>query len=241
VVVDVATVRAGTDHAFSEAVVRLPVGRLCYAPPDYAPAVAPPPRAHGGSVTFGSFNNVAKLTPAVLALWADVLRAVPGARLLIKWHSLDDADERRRLVEAFAAHGVDAARLALRGHSPHAAMLAEYGDVDIALDPFPFCGGLTSCEALWMGVPVITLPGVRPVSRQTLALLTQLGLTELAAHDAGDYVARAAALAGDAPRLAALRAGLRGRIAASTLGDPARFSRAVEDALRDLWRRWCAG
>jgi predicted O-linked N-acetylglucosamine transferase (SPINDLY family) len=222
--------------------VRLPVGRLCYAPPDYAPAVAPPPhaRAGGGAVTFGSFNNVAKLTPAVLALWADVLHAVPGARLLLKWHSLDDADERRRLTDAFAAHGIAATRLALRGYSPHAAMLAEYGDVDIALDPFPFCGGLTSCEALWMGVPVITLPGVRPVSRQTFALLSQLGLTELAARDAGDYVARAAALAGDAPRLAALRAGLRGRIGASTLGDAARFTRALEDALRTLWRHWCA-
>src|SRR5258706_16406411 len=120
-------------------------------------------------------------------------------------------------------------------------MLGEYGDVDIALDPFPFCGGLTSCEALWMGVPVVTLPGTRPVSRQTLALLTRLGLTELAARDPADYVAIAARLAGDGAQLAALRASLRARLAGSTLGDGPRFTRDFEDAVRALWRRWCAG
>jgi len=153
----------------------------------------------------------------VIALWSRVLGAVPGSRLVLKWKSLADAAECARLRQAFAAHAIDPERLDLRGRSPHAAMLAEYGDVDIALDPFPFCGGLTSCEALWMGVPIVTLPGSRAVSRQTLGFLSPIGLAELSAETAERYVAIAAGLAGDRDRLAALRAGLRDRMAASPL------------------------
>ncbi len=237
---DAATVPEGAERWFTEAVVRLPIGRLCYGAPAHAPAVAPPPAATRGHVTFVSFNNLTKVTPAVIALWARVLDAVHGAHLVLKWRSLADAAERARLHAGFAAHGIAPERLLLRGHSAHAQMLAEYGDVDIALDPFPFCGGLTSAEALWMGVPIVTLPGARPVSRQTLAFLTQIGLTELAARDDADYVAIAARLAGDPQSLAALRAGLRDRITASPLGDGARFARALEDAYRAMWQRWCA-
>ncbi|MBV8167517.1 MAG: tetratricopeptide repeat protein, partial [Alphaproteobacteria bacterium] len=240
VLLDAATVPAGAERWFTETVVRLPVGRLCYGAPAHAPAVAPLPAAAREQVSFGSFNNLTKITPAVIALWARVLDAVPGARLVLKWRSLADASERARLQAGFAAHGIAPARIDLRGHSAHAQMLAEYGDVDIALDPFPFCGGLTSAEALWMGVPIVTLPGARAVSRQTLAFLTQIGLTELAARDADDYVAIAARLAGDRDRLAALRAGLRDRITASPLGDGARFARALEAAYRAMWQRWCA-
>ncbi len=118
-------------------------------------------------------------------------------------------------------------------------MLGEYGDVDIGLDPFPFCGGLTSCEALWMGIPIVTLPGTRPVSRQTLGFLNQVGLPELSAPSRERYVAIASELAGDLDRLAALRAGLRARMAASSLCDGPRFTRGLEAAYRTMWRTWC--
>ncbi len=192
-----------------------------------------------GAVTFGSFNNLSKVTPAVIALWAKVVNAVPAARLVLKWRSLADARERHRLLVAFEAAGLAAARIELRPHAPHAAMLAEYGDLDIALDPFPFTGGLTSCEALWMGVPVVTLPETRSVSRQTLGLLAQLGLDDLAARDPAHYVAIAAGLAREPLRLAALRATLRSRMA-SSLCDATRFARGLEAAYRDMWRGWCA-
>jgi predicted O-linked N-acetylglucosamine transferase (SPINDLY family) len=197
-----------------------------------------PARARG-HVTFGSFNNLTKVTPAEIELWAAVLRAVPGSRLILKWRSLADAAECERLRQAFAAHAIAPERLELRGRTPHDAMLGEYGDVDIALDPFPFCGGLTSCEALWMGVPIVTLPGTRPVSRQTLGFLSQLGLSELAAPNAERYVEIAAELAGDLDRLAALRAGLRARMSGSSLCDGARFARGLEAAYRAMWQRWC--
>jgi len=240
VLMDEATVPEGAERWFTETVVRLPDGRFCYAPPEYAPAVAPMPARVRGSVTFGSFNNMSKVTPAVIELWAAVLRAVPDARLMLKWKSLADATECGRLRQAFAAHSIAPERLELRGRTPHAEMLAEYGEVDIGLDPFPFCGGLTSCEALWMGVPIVTLPGVRPVSRQTLGFLTQLGLGELAASGPERYVALAAELAGDLERLASLRATMRARMAASSLCDGARFTRGLEAAYRTMWRAWCA-
>jgi predicted O-linked N-acetylglucosamine transferase (SPINDLY family) len=189
-----------------------------------------------GCVTFGSFNNLAKVTPDVLAVWANLLARVPGARLLLKRSNFDQADERRRIAADFAAAGGDLRRLELRGWSDHAAMLAEYGEVDIGLDPFPFCGGLTSCEALWMGVPVVTLAGATPVSRQTLGFLTQVGLhRELAACSRESYLAIAAGLANDADRLAALRLELRERVQASPLCDADRFARHLEAAFRDLW------
>ena len=158
-IMDETTTPSGEERWCSEALARLPHGRFCYAPPDYAPPPTEPPAMRRGSVTFGSFNNVAKIGPEVVSLWADVLRATPQSRLVLKWKSLDDDEVRTRLAAAFLAAGVEGERLDLRGFSRHADMLAEYGDVDIALDPLPFGGGLTSCEALWMGLPIVTWPG----------------------------------------------------------------------------------
>jgi predicted O-linked N-acetylglucosamine transferase (SPINDLY family) len=158
----------------------------------------------------------------------------------MKWKSFADEAERRHYTAAFAAHGVDPTRLELRPSSPHRETLAQYGDFDIALDPFPFCGGMTSCEALWMGVPIITLPRVRPVSRQTLAFLAELDAADLAARDEPHYVALAAALAADTERLRTLRASLRPRMA-QRLCDGPRFTRGLERVYRDMWRAWCAG
>jgi protein O-GlcNAc transferase len=231
----------GEEERYTEALVRLPYGRFCYAPPDDAPPIADPPALRRGYITYGSFNNIVKIGADVVALWASVLHATPQSRLVLKWKALDDADARDHLKRVFAAAGIEEGRLELRGFSPHAEMLAQYGDIDIALDPFPFGGGLTSCEALWMGVPVVTLPGDRPASRQTIGFLETLGLTECVATSREDYVRRAVALAGAPARLNALRREMRPRMAGSPLCDGPRFTRGLEAAFRQMWRRWSAG
>jgi predicted O-linked N-acetylglucosamine transferase (SPINDLY family) len=237
-VMDGSTAPPGADAWVSEALVRLPHGRFCYSPPTFAPEVAMPPAR---PVTFGSFNNIVKLRPEVVRLWAKVLDAAPGSRLLLKWKYFDTPSVRDRITGAFAAAGVGPDRLELRGGSPHAEMLAEYADVDIALDPFPFCGGLTSSEALWMGVPVVTLPLDSIASRQTLAFLHGLGLDDLAAASEDDYVRIAAALAADPDRRAELRQTLRPRMAASPMNDPKVLAAGLDKAYRQMWRRWCEG
>jgi len=224
----------GMETWFVEEILRLPMGRLCYQPVPWAPAVvAPPPCGRANQVTFGCFNNSAKLNDRVFDVWARILTALPTARLVLKWRTFNDAALCRRVHEAFAARGVEQTRVELRGPSFHAALLAEYADVDIALDPFPFTGGLTSCEALWMGVPVITWPQSRVVSRQTLAFLSAIGLPELAVDDAAGYVRLAVALAHAPDRLAALRSAMRSRMQASPLMDVSGFTRHFERLLRD--------
>jgi protein O-GlcNAc transferase len=238
---DPVTAPPGADGLFTEAVLRLPHGRFCYAPPDDAPPVAAAPSSRGAPFTFGSFNDLLKVGPEVVGLWSRVLLATPGSRLMLKWASLSDEGVRARLAEAFAAEGLAPARLVFSAYSPHRDMLAQYGDVDVALDPFPFSGGLTTCEALWMGVPVVTLPQERPASRQSLAFLTALGLDDLAAASPDGYMAVVSALASDPARLAALRRSLRPRMASSPICDGARFTPTLEAAYRGMWRRWCAG
>lgn len=238
VLMDPHTVPAGEERWFVEEVVRLPDGRFCYQPPEYAPPVAPPPCLARGHVTFGSFNNLSKVTPEVIRLWADVLHAVPDSRMVIKWQTLNAASERERLQAAFIAEQIAPERLDLRGPSWHQDMLKEYDDIDIALDTFPFCGGLTSCEALWMGLPVVTWPGSRPVSRQTLGFLAALGREEWTAVDAPHYVSIAARLAADPQTLAVLRQEQRARMLVSPLCDGTRFAAHLEQAFRAMWRRW---
>jgi predicted O-linked N-acetylglucosamine transferase (SPINDLY family) len=237
-ILDRASAPDSEDALASEAIVRLP-NRFCYDPPAAAPAVVARPA--GAPVVFGSFNNIAKVRPQVVALWAKVLKAVPGSRLVLKWKSYSQPSVRARLLREFKAEGIEADRIDLRLKSPHTELLAEYGDIDIALDTFPFSGGLTSCEALWMGVPVITLPRDRPVSRQTLGFLQAIGHAELSAANEDDYVRIAADLAADSDRRAALRTRLRPDMAASPLCDGPGFARTLEDAYRQMWRRWCAG
>ena len=228
---------AGTEAQFAEPILRLP-SRWCYQPVPWAPAeVAPPPWQRNGYITFGSFNNTAKYNPQVFALWARVLAATPGSRLVLKWRTFNDGTFRQKVTHAFVERGIAPERIELRGPSFHADVLKEYADIDIALDPFPFTGGLTSCEALWMGVPVVTWPQSRVVSRQTHAFLHQIGLPELSAPDADEYVQIAVELANDRERLAPLRATLRDRMRASPLLDVAGFTRNLEDSLIDLYRR----
>jgi predicted O-linked N-acetylglucosamine transferase (SPINDLY family) len=163
---------------------------------------------------------------------------VPQSRLLLKYRGLDDESVRGRYLGLFAAHGVDPRRLDFAPRSDHAEYLAAYRQVDIALDPFPFGGGVTTCDALWMGVPVVTCPGETFASRHSLSHLANAGLSETVARDLDEYVGLAMSLAGDWPRLAALRAGLRRRMAASPLCDGKRFAANLLTLLRDIWQQW---
>ncbi len=224
---------------FTEKIWRLPETRLCFTPPDTDVAVAPLPALTNGYVTFGCFNNLAKMNDNVVALWARVLESVPGSRLLLKAKQLNEIVVRQSVVERFAAHGIGADRILLEGSEARAKYFAAYHRVDIALDPFPFTGGTTSAEGLWMGVPVLTLEGERFLSRQGVGLLMNAGLPEWVAADADDYVTKAISHTGDLQRLATLRSGLRQQVLASPIFDAPRFARNLEAALRGMWAQWC--
>ncbi len=224
---------------FTEKIWRLPETRLCFTPPDVVVDVGSLPAPRNGYITFGCFNNLTKMNGAVVALWARVLEAVPDSRLFLKAKQLNEAPVRQSVVERFAAQGADATRLILEGFEPRAEYLAAYHRVDIALDPFPFPGGTTSVESLWMGVPVLSLAGEHFLSRQGVGLLMNAGMPEWIAADAGDYVARAVSHAGDLQRMAILRKELRQQVLASPLFDAPRFARHFETALRGMWQKWC--
>lgn len=234
VLMDAYTASPGVEKGFTEQLVRLDGLRFCYTSPDYAPAVASAPILRKGYLTFGSFNNLAKVTPEVIETWTAILKALPDARLVLKWKSLGDAETRTRLLEDFAALGIDAARIDCRCWSSHPQMLAEYGDIDIGLDPFPFSGGLTSCDALYMGVPVLTLPGELPISRQTGSFMNALGLSEWIAVSVEDYIAKAVRLASRVDLLESLRQSLREKMLVNRLCDGAAYARAMESALSAL-------
>ncbi len=224
----------------AEQVVDLPCA-FAFLPPDDTPAVAAAPAARGGPVTFGCFNRFSKVSDAALAAWAEILRATPDSRLMLKDKVFDEASVRNRVTATFAGHGIDAARLVFRGWTDQAQHLASYGEIDLALDPFPHGGGVTSLDALWMGVPVVTRLGVNQTGRTTAAILTALGLTALIAPDDAHYVALARARAADRGWLVTTRAALRPRMAASPIGNATLYAAAVEKIYRDVWRRWCAG
>lgn len=225
----------GFEDQYCERLWRLPSGCLCFQPPGSAPPVAPPPSLEAGLTTFGSFNSLMKVGHEVVALWSEVLRAVEGSRLLLKNRSLGDPETCRLVRARFAACGVDPDRLELVGHTATAAdHFALYHRMDIALDTYPYGGGTTTCEALWMGVPVVSLAGDRAVARFGLSTLSRVGLEALVADGAQGYVEIAAALAGDRERLAALRSGLRERMAASTLCRSASFTGELERAYRGM-------
>jgi predicted O-linked N-acetylglucosamine transferase (SPINDLY family) len=216
----------------------MPDDYACYNPPSDAPAPSALPAVERGYVTFGSFNNLSKITPEVIEVWAGILRRVPQSRLVMRYRGLDDAGTRQRFAGLFAGQGVDCDRVDLVGWTPFATRMDLYNQIDIGLDPFPYSGATTTCDALWMGVPVITCPGETFASRQSLTHIRAVGLEELVARDLSDYTDRASALAGDLPRLAALRVGLRQRMAASPLCDGKRFAANLVSVLHDVWEKW---
>jgi protein O-GlcNAc transferase len=225
---------------FSEQIWRLPETRLCFTPPVADVAVGPLPALANGYVTFGCFNNLSKMNDAVVALWAQVLNAVPDSRLFLKYQQLGEASVRQHTRERFAVHGIEPGRLIFENYVPRSNYLAAYQRVDIGLDPFPFPGGTTTAEALWMGVPVLTLAGERFLSRQGVGLLMNAGLPDWIASDPADYLARAVSHAGDLQRLASLRRGLRQQILDSPIFDAPRFAGHFEAALRGMWSTWCS-
>ncbi len=220
-----------SEFLHTETLVRLPSGFLAYQPRSEVPDVAPPPFRTRGHVTFGCFSNPAKLSDTCLALWAGVLTATPGSRLLVKAKGLGDARAEARFRDRFAAAGGDPARLDVSGWAEDFERhLRRYADIDIALDSHPYHGTTTTCEALWMGVPVVTLAGSAHVSRVGVSLLARAGHPEWVATDRGDYVRIAAGLASDRDALAGHRAALRGELRTSALTDVLRLARALENA-----------
>jgi predicted O-linked N-acetylglucosamine transferase (SPINDLY family) len=229
----------GFEPLYSERLLRMPDGYICYSPPPYAPDVVALPALANGFVTFGCFNNLAKITPRVIETWATILRRVPDARLVLKTHQLTDGPTADRFRAAFAARGIASDRVEMRGSSGHRTFMGEYGHIDIVLDPFPYSGGLTTCEALWMGVPTIALPGEIFASRHSTSHMSNAGLADWVAGSIDAYVEMALARARDIAGLAALRAGLRERVRQSPLCDAPRFGRNLGIALRHAWRTWC--
>ena len=225
---------------FVEAIAYLPHSRLCFTAPPFAPPVATLPASSRGHVTFGCFGRVDKVLPEVVALWSRLLAAIPSSRLLLESGGFDVQPVRERISREFESHGIARERIELRGGTTHERLLADYADVDIALDTFPYNGGATTCDALWMGVPVVTLAGEAMIARQGASLLTAAGHPEWIAENDNDYVAIARRLASDLPRLDDTRRGLRPHLAASPLCDGPAFAGDLLDVLREPWQRWCA-
>jgi predicted O-linked N-acetylglucosamine transferase (SPINDLY family) len=228
------------DTRHSEKLVRLPDTFLCWRAPDESPpaGVREVP-LHG--ITFASFNALPKVSPATIALWAAILGRRPDSRLMIKAIGLNDAGTRQGLLEKFARHGIADNRLLLVDRlASLQSHLAYYQQVDVGLDTSPYGGTTTTCEALWMGVPVVTLAGKVHAGRVGVSILNTVGLADLVAARGEEYVAKALSLAADAARRQELRAGLRERLRTSALMDAARFAREVERAYRQMWHRWCA-
>ena len=232
------TLPESEEQSFTEMIYRLPETRLCFTPPIEDPGINPLPALSSNEVTFSCFNKLDKLNEGVVATWSQILKAIPTSKLLLKMAALKEPSTRQRLIERFAAQGIPPEQLILEGISPRAEYLATYQRVDIALDPFPYTGGTTTAEALWMGVPVLTMEGKSFLSRQGVGLLMNAGLPEWIAKDTEDYVSKAVSLSRDRACLAMLRANLRQQVLASPVFDAERFAIHFEEALRGMWRRW---
>jgi len=222
---------------FTESLWYLPDTRLCFTPPDSSIPVRPLPALANGAITFGSFQLLAKLSDRTLSLWGRVLDAVPTARLRVQSPRLTSAARRAQLTERLGSFGIGAERISLHGPAPRPEYLAAHAEVDIVLDTTPFPGGTTTCEALWMGVPTLTIAGDRLISRQGASLMRAAGLPEWVADSEDTFVAKAAAFAGDPGRLSELRASLRSRLPGTPLFDAARFAANLESALWQMWHR----
>ncbi len=227
---------------YSEKLMRLEQSFLCFRPPHEAPNVQHPPHLDNSYTTFGSFNALCKITPEVVALWARLLVSVANSRILLKAGGLSDDRAKTSLRNAFLEHGIEAGRVLLRPMDADLSMhLARYHEVDIALDPFPYNGTTTTLEALWMGVPVVSLVGNRHAGRVGASILANIGLGKLTAASVEEYVSIATSLASDSANLERQRARMRERVSESPLCDEAGFTRALENVYRTMWRDWCAG
>jgi predicted O-linked N-acetylglucosamine transferase (SPINDLY family) len=224
-------VREGEESYYSETVLRMPQDYICYGPPEDAPIVSPLPAKSAGYVTFGCFNNPMKYSDACLTLWSRVLHANPASRLLLKFGGLDLKVVREGLIARFATKGIGRDRLLIEGGAAHGELLASYHRVDLALDTLPYSGGLTTCEALWMGVPVLTMPGKTFAGRHSTSHLTNAGLDQFVARDADHFVELATAWAQRLDELAHLRHEMREMVRRSPLCDAERYAADFCDLL----------
>ena len=239
ILADKVEIPEGEEKWYTESVYRMPDDYIVYNPPFYAPDITPLPAEKNGFVTFGNLNNLAKTNSYSIALWSKILHAVPNSRLLLKTRRMDTEYAQDHIRQAFASHGISDRRLIFEGGEKHQAFMNVYNRIDIALDPYPYTGGLTTCEALWMGVPVVTLPGATFAGKHAETHLTTAGLEDWIATSDDDYVAIAQKWASDIPALAELRAGLRDKVAASPLVDGPKFAKNFETAMRHMWKEWC--
>lgn len=238
--VDAVTDPPGTEHLMVETPLRLDGCLWCYRPDADAPDVAPAPCAASGTITFGSFNNLSKISDQTVELWCAVLRAVPGSRLLVKNRWMADPGTRSRLLSRFTARGIERERLECVPGSPTTLEhLVQYARIDVQLDTYPYHGTTTTCESLWQGVPVLSLTGDRHASRVGTSLLTCVGLGDWACDSPERFVSRAAEVSRDPRRLDTLRAALRGRVSASALRDERGYARRFAGAVRAAWRDRC--
>ncbi|MGB5986179.1 MAG: tetratricopeptide repeat protein [Desulfobacterales bacterium] len=236
----VADPKPEADPFYTERLHHLPKGFLCYRPPDNAPPVVAKNTDSQAPIVFGSFNNLPKINERVIALWAKILRRVPNSRLLLKSKPLADKTTRDRYRNFFRQYGIDVKRIGLKHWTASTAdHLGLYSDISVALDPFPYNGTTTTCEALFMGVPVVTLSGARHSARVGASMLQRLGVTGLVAENESDYVKLAVNLARDSHRLQLLRTTLRGLLLNSSLCDGKQFASEVENFYLQIWHRWC--
>jgi len=228
-----------TDALYSEQLIRIPSGFICYRNDARSSAVSASPEAKNGFITFGSFNTLGKVTEKVIDAWSELLRSVPNSRLVLKALSLQNEQTRASFVELFGKRGIAPERLDLLGLLPKTEHFRLYSQIDIALDTFPYNGTTTTCEAMWMGVPVVTLSGNYHAGRVGASILHQVGLTEFIAHDRASYLSLARSLASDAQRRSSLRASLRERIQNSALMNQSVFAKEMENIYRSVWAAWC--
>jgi predicted O-linked N-acetylglucosamine transferase (SPINDLY family) len=223
---------------FSEKIWRLPDTYWCFSPPKEPVATGPLPALRNGSITFGCFNNLKKVNRGVISVWSRILRAIPESKLFLKAKQLSNETIRNAIIAQFAAHGVSPERLALEGHSSRSDYLEAYNKVDIALDTFPYPGGATSLEGLWMGVPFITMKGDRFYSHNGEAIAANAGLPDWIAEDEEGYIQKAIEISARPGELAGLRRTLRDRTLVSALFDAHKFSDQFEKALWEMWELW---
>jgi predicted O-linked N-acetylglucosamine transferase (SPINDLY family) len=237
---DICDPHGESDQYHSENLIRLADGFLCYSPPDTVPDVSELPARKADRISFGSFNNLPKINEQVIALWSQILRQVPESCLKLKSKQLADEHTRQSIWKLFSSQRIQSERVILLPRvSSTAEHLALYHQIDIGLDPFPYNGTTTTCEALWMGIPVITLRGDCHSARVGTSILTRVGLTEMIAEGEEQYVRIGMELAKDLDRLEQLRAGMRTRMQHSVLCDGKSFTRAMEDVYQKVWKNWC--
>ncbi|MDI9349721.1 MAG: tetratricopeptide repeat protein [Candidatus Symbiobacter sp.] len=228
------------DELHAERVYRMPHDYICYEPPSNMVTVAALPALQNGYVTFGCFNNPVKINRSIMAVWARIMHQVPNSRLFLRYGQVGEPESVARITDFFAAQGIPSHRLRIENGGTAIYMYQGYNEMDIALDTQPYSGGLTTCEAMWMGVPVVTCPSTRFASRHSYSHLTNVGLGEMVGQNFDDYVQIAVALAHDLGRLSAIRTSLRARMAASPLCDSDQFTLDLEAAWRFMWREYCA-